>query len=186
MRRQQHDLVSLARFMRDLNDRQSRLFFLIVTVLVRYEAPEFQPLIDEDVSDAAAALASTFETASRGVIYEHRPTSLPAERLLGALKPVLAKAGGSGGAAFDRDAALVLRRIEEAGESGVELPGLRRDENAGVCVQMGHVSGDMPIIHSTHCWVDRREPLVGLLMIQEPVGALSRDLENAVMQAIVE
>jgi CubicO group peptidase (beta-lactamase class C family) len=38
----------------------------------------------------------------------------------------------------------------------------------------------------THFWVDRREQLVGLLMIQEPVGQLSRDFENAVMQAIVE
>jgi len=38
----------------------------------------------------------------------------------------------------------------------------------------------------THFWVDRKEQLVGLLMIQEPVGPLSRDFENAVMQAIVE
>ena len=36
---------------------------------------------------------ATFETASRGVIYEHRPASLPAERLATALKPVLAEAG---------------------------------------------------------------------------------------------
>jgi CubicO group peptidase (beta-lactamase class C family) len=38
----------------------------------------------------------------------------------------------------------------------------------------------------THFWVDRREQLVGLLLIQEPVAALSRDFENAVMQAIIE
>ena len=38
----------------------------------------------------------------------------------------------------------------------------------------------------THFWVDRKEHLVGLLMIQEPVRQLSRDFENAVMQAIVE
>jgi CubicO group peptidase (beta-lactamase class C family) len=38
----------------------------------------------------------------------------------------------------------------------------------------------------THFWVDRKEQLVGLLMIQEPVPALTRDFENAVMQAIVE
>jgi CubicO group peptidase (beta-lactamase class C family) len=38
----------------------------------------------------------------------------------------------------------------------------------------------------THFWVDRKEQLAGLLMIQEPVGQLSRDFENAVMQAIVE
>jgi CubicO group peptidase (beta-lactamase class C family) len=38
----------------------------------------------------------------------------------------------------------------------------------------------------THFWVDRKEQLVGLLMVQEPVQALTRDFENAVMQAIVE
>jgi CubicO group peptidase (beta-lactamase class C family) len=38
----------------------------------------------------------------------------------------------------------------------------------------------------THFWVDRKEQLVGLLLIQEPVAVMSRDFENAVMQAIVE
>ena len=38
----------------------------------------------------------------------------------------------------------------------------------------------------THFWVDRKEKLVGLMMIQEPVGAMTRDFENAVMQAIVD
>jgi CubicO group peptidase (beta-lactamase class C family) len=38
----------------------------------------------------------------------------------------------------------------------------------------------------TYFWVDPKEQLVGLLMIQTPAGALRRDFENAVMQAIVE
>ena len=38
----------------------------------------------------------------------------------------------------------------------------------------------------THFWVDRKEQLVGLLMVQESNGQLTRDFENAVMQAIVE
>jgi len=38
----------------------------------------------------------------------------------------------------------------------------------------------------TQFWVDRKEQLVGLLMIQEPVNAMRRDFETAVMQAIVE
>ena len=38
----------------------------------------------------------------------------------------------------------------------------------------------------THFWVDRKDQRVGLLMSQEPVAAMSRDFENAVMQAIVE
>jgi hypothetical protein len=127
MRRQQHDVASLVRFARDLNERQSRLLFLIVTFLVRYEAPELQPLIDEDVVQAMGALAATFETASRGVIYEHRAQSLSAERLVNGLKPLLAEAGQGGGTAFQRDAGVVLRRFETAaGEAMQENAGDRR------------------------------------------------------------
>ena len=114
VRQQQRDVHLLVRFMRDLNERQSQLFFLIDAFLLRYQPPELQLLIDDDVIEAAASLAATSETAARGVIYEHRPASPPAERLVAALKPVLAKAGQGGGTPFERDAAVVLRRIEEA------------------------------------------------------------------------
>ena len=100
--------------MRDLNEQQSELFFLISTFLVGYDPPALQPLIDDDVVEAAAALAATFETSARGVIYEHHPASFPAERLAAALRPLLAEVGQQGGTPFERDAAVVLRRIEEA------------------------------------------------------------------------
>lgn len=38
----------------------------------------------------------------------------------------------------------------------------------------------------TYFWVDRKESLVGVLMVQEPVNALRVDFQNAVMQAIIE
>ena len=113
-RQQQLDVELLLQFVRDFSQRQSQLFAMTLTFLVRYQPPEFQPLTDDDVMEAAAALAGTFETASRGVIYEHRPTSLPAERLVVALKPLLNEAGQRGGSAFERDAAVVMRRLEEA------------------------------------------------------------------------
>ncbi len=100
--------------MRDFSDRHSRLFFLVSTFLVQYSPSELQPLIDDDVAEAATAIAATLETAGRGVIYEHRPASLPAERLTTALKPVLLEAGTGAGSAFERDAAFVLRRIADA------------------------------------------------------------------------
>ena len=114
VRQEQRDIGLLVQFMRDLSERQSRLFFLVTAFLARYEAPEFQTPIDEDVAEAMAALAATFETASRGLIYDHRPASVLAERLVTALKPVLAEAGKGAGSAFERDAAVVLRRLEEA------------------------------------------------------------------------
>ena len=114
VRQQQRDLGLLVQFMRDFNERQSQLFFLVNSLLVRYQPPELQPLIDDDVAEAAAAIAATLETSVRGVIYEHRPASLPAERLMSAIKPLLAEAGQNAGTPFERDAAVVLRRIEEA------------------------------------------------------------------------
>jgi hypothetical protein len=100
--------------MRGLSERQSQLFFLINGFLKRYEPPELHAVVDDDVVEGMAALASSFETATRGVIYDHRPAALPADRLATALKQVLAQAGKQGGSAFDRDVAVVLRRVEAA------------------------------------------------------------------------
>lgn len=106
-------MTQLIQLIREFNERQSQLFLMAASILVRYQAPELQPVIDTDVAEAARALAATFETAARGVIYEHRPASPPAERLMIALKPLFKEAGEQSGPAFDRDAAAVLRRIEE-------------------------------------------------------------------------
>ena len=113
VRRHQHDMALMMESMRDFNERQSQLFLFINTFLMKYRPPEFQALIDDDVVEAMGALAATYETASRGVIYEHRPASLPAQRLVTALTSVLAEAG-KGGSVFERDAAVVMRRIERA------------------------------------------------------------------------
>src|SRR5947199_8670073 len=79
VRQQQRDVGLLLHVMRDFSQRQSQIFFLVSTFLVRYEPPELQSLIDDDVAEGMGALAATFETASRGLIYDHRPASLPAE-----------------------------------------------------------------------------------------------------------
>jgi hypothetical protein len=127
MRQQQRDMGLAMHFMRDFSRRQSQLFLFVTTFLVRYEAPELQRPIDEDVIEAMGALASTFETASRGVIYEHRPESLAAGHLVTALKPVLAEAGHGGGTPFERDVVIVLRRVADSVAGGRVLePGNSR------------------------------------------------------------
>jgi hypothetical protein len=111
-KRNERDLAMLLGIVRDFTHTQSELFILVVTTISRHAAPELTPLVDEDVGEAAATLAATFETASRGVIYEHQTTSLNAGRLATALKAVFQQAGKSGGTPFERDAALVLRQVE--------------------------------------------------------------------------
>src|SRR5262245_8962098 len=126
--RQQHrDIAFVSQAIRDLSDRQAELFFLVATTLAQHQPEALQPLIDDDLVDAMTALAGTFETSSRGVIYEHRPASLPAERLVAALKPVITEAGRGLGSSFERDAASVLRRIAAAvGEARSADPSNRR------------------------------------------------------------
>jgi hypothetical protein len=69
-------------------------------------------LVDDDVADAAAALAGTLETAARGVIYEHSAQSLPAQRLATELKELLAQMREQGAKIFDSEAAVALRATE--------------------------------------------------------------------------
>jgi hypothetical protein len=127
VRQQQRDLSLLMPVLRDFTPRQSELLFLIATFLLRYEPPELQRLIDADVAEGMGALASTLETASRGVIYEHRPPSLAAERLTAALKPALTDAGRGFGSAFERDAAVVMRRVVDlVKDAGAQEPDNRR------------------------------------------------------------
>jgi hypothetical protein len=128
VRQRQRDLGLVVHVMQDFSQRQSTLFLLIWTFLVRYEPPDLLPCIDDDVAQAVEALAATFETASRGLIYEHRPASNAAGRLVSALKPLLVKAGsGSPGSVFERDAAVVLRRVQEASREAAAIePGNRR------------------------------------------------------------
>ena len=114
VRQQERDVGLLAQAMRDLNRRQSQLFFLVGSFLAQFQPTELQAPIDDDVAEATAALAATLETSARGVIYEHRPASLPAERLMTALKPVVAESTRGGGTPAERDAAVVLHRIADA------------------------------------------------------------------------
>jgi hypothetical protein len=118
IRRQQRDVESVRAMLRDFNERQSQLFFTIATFLLGYQPPDLYPLLDVDVAEATRALGSTYQTASRGVIYEHRPQSLGAERLAGSLKAAIAEAGQRGGSVYERDAAVVLNRIADACGSG--------------------------------------------------------------------
>jgi hypothetical protein len=101
-------------FMRDLSRRQVELFFMSAALIARHRSAELQPLTDDDVAEAAGALAATLETSARGIIYEHRPASRPAEKLGAELNAMLVEAGRKQGTSFERDAAAALRRIEDA------------------------------------------------------------------------
>lgn len=105
-----------------LSEGQLQLFFLIHSYFLRPVPPGTPRPIDAEVSDAAGALAGTFETASRGVIFEHQAGSIGGRRMAGELLGVLQEAGKGGGSRFEREVAEVLRAIERSATPPPDAP----------------------------------------------------------------
>jgi hypothetical protein len=111
-RQQERDVALLLPTIRELTERQYQLFFLFQTAIARHIPEGFARLNDDDVADAAGSLAATFETAARGVIYEHAAGSTVARRLADDLKVMLEEMRKQGAKVFDHEVSVVLRAIE--------------------------------------------------------------------------
>jgi hypothetical protein len=121
-RQQEQDLTVLLTALGRLSEPQLQIFFVLHAFISRF-TPNGLPLVDADVADAVAALATSFETASRGVLYEGQASSPAGEALRRELKTYLAKlAGEGGGARLEREMAVVLRGIERGAKH--EAPGI--------------------------------------------------------------
>ncbi len=114
-RQQERDARFLLPIVAELQPRQYQLFFFVQHLLHGIARTGDVPIDDRTVRDTAEALAKTYDTASKGIIYEHQASSLPAERLSRELKPLLDDPQAVGGPkAGERDLVEVLRRIERA------------------------------------------------------------------------
>jgi hypothetical protein len=122
-RQQERDVATLLPTLRNLTERQHQLFFLFQSVIARHSPEGFSRLNDDDVADAAAALASTLETAARGVIYEHTAQSPIAQRLANEMKAMLEEIRQKGGTVYDREAAIALRAIEQGAREARKAAG---------------------------------------------------------------
>jgi hypothetical protein len=111
-RQQERDVAVLLPTIRELTERQQQLFFLFQTAIARHTPDGFARLNDDDIADAAGSLAATFETAARGVIYEHAAASTVARRLADDLKTMLEGMRQQGAKIFDHEISVVLRAIE--------------------------------------------------------------------------
>jgi hypothetical protein len=131
-RQQEHDITMLMTTLGRVSERQLQLFFVIHTFIARFQPPPgltgLSRVSDADVADAAGALAASFETAARGVLYEHPAGSMVGEALRRELKTFLAELGKGGGSRFEREASEVLRGIERGARH--DAPGLEPGELA--------------------------------------------------------
>jgi hypothetical protein len=112
-RQQERDVAALLPSIHHLTERQHQLFFLFNTVVMRHQPEGFARLNDDDVAEAAATVAATLETASRGLIYEHNAQSPIAQRLARELQAMLEEMRQHGAKVYDREAAITLRAIEQ-------------------------------------------------------------------------
>jgi len=125
VRRQQEQDAALAAVLTEgLSQQQVGLCTALLSVVAGFRSDPLFRLVDDDVAEAAGALAATCETAGRGVIYERRPQSLVAHRLYGELKDLLARSGLERSRRLEEDAALVLRRFEVSAREARTVTGL--------------------------------------------------------------
>lgn len=96
----------------------------VLMFLRQYRTDGLMRTTDADVQAAAESVAATHETAARGIIFEQRAPSLPAQRLAAAIAPLVEELGRDRGTSFHRDIAAVFRAIERgAREVHKTLPG---------------------------------------------------------------
>ena len=122
-RRQERDMLFVLPMFHELTGRQQELVLLIQGLLQR-DRDATPGLRDVDVEHAVRALAETYETASRGIIYEHVAGVASAERLSAVIRTLIETLREKGMRLSDADVAGALRRIEEgARDAHAALPG---------------------------------------------------------------
>ncbi len=107
-----------------LSEQQLQLLFLLQSMVLSYQPDGLARLVDHDVALATAALASSLETASKGVIFEESTTSTVAEGLRRTLKPVIDEITKNSDSRAGREIGIVLRAMERgARHEGGHIPG---------------------------------------------------------------
>lgn len=138
VRRQQERDVGFVMAMRHgLTEFQADLFLTLLSFVATLQADPLMKIQDDDLAQGTGALAATYETANRGLIYEHQPQSLLAQRFVTDAKAFLASLEAKADAAttrhIERDAAVVLRHLE----AGVR--GARKAADEGPATALGMI-----------------------------------------------
>ena len=89
-----------------------------------------QSIDDGDIEEAARALANTYETADRGIVYDHSATGVNAQRLAIEFKNMLQSKQSEGLRLSDRDLAAAFRRLEAAAKDAEKALADDRNDRA--------------------------------------------------------
>jgi hypothetical protein len=112
-RQQDEDLAVVTPALTGLSEARQQLFLFALTLVDRFKGDGLEAASDADAASAAAALAGTYEIASKGLIYEQRPDSVASQRMADGIRGVFEQLGRGQPSSFAADAAAVLRRVED-------------------------------------------------------------------------
>lgn len=129
----------------DLSETQYRIFLMAQAIVVNHAKEALLPPNDSDVAEGIASVAATLETAGKGIIYEHRATSMPAQRLAtdvsAAIRDLVGRAGADG-ARLERDSAKALRALERtARDAAQEAANVDRPEASWLALAARMMAG---------------------------------------------
>lgn len=117
-RRQESDITLLmAAVGHRFSETELQVFFLLASQVVGYRPDGLAPLHDEDVADAASAMAGTLEAASQGLVAHLTGSNTVSEGLRRTFDEIIAHLGRQGGAAVAPVAARVLRGLAQGATS---------------------------------------------------------------------
>lgn len=143
-RQQERDVGFLMAMQEGLSARATELFWVTLTFLAGVKADPLVRLQDEDLAEACGSLAATYETADRGLIYEHRPQALAAQRLATDLKAFLATllqdADATATRAVERDATAVFRHLEKGAREAARVLGDGPDAALTIIERVGRAA----------------------------------------------
>lgn len=112
-RQQELDASLVVPLIRGLDDEAYAVLMACLPAAMEFRREAAPVPLDGDLQAAAASLAATAETASRGVLYEHQPESMIAARLARAMSVPLAAAAESGVPRLDTATVAAMRRLED-------------------------------------------------------------------------
>jgi len=129
-RQRERDLRFLLPLLGGMTEGQQKLTLSVQGFLISGR-PETVALVDKEIEHATKALADTYETASRGIIYDHGSTLPAAERLGSDLKTLIETERTEGLRVGDAEVAGVLRRVEDgARQAQSDLSGADGDDKS--------------------------------------------------------
>lgn len=114
-RQYERDLDILRSCLAGTTERQYALLLWLHAATAAQRATAVPAVRDDDLLAAASSLASTLETEARGIIFEHAPPTITAQRVVEDFKRALADLEKDSGRRVAREAAAALRLLERLG-----------------------------------------------------------------------